>query len=216
MEAHDRLMDLGWWLCHQDPDRTMTFGGVVLPLCVRCTGLYLFMGLVLWCGLLAPPPGRWRRALALSATAAVLGCCVLFAQWTGAQLGWWLSNLANRLLTGMAAGAGIGWLLHAAATERLRSSSRRQKSFLPFLSLLALSFAVALALLLARPPWPAAGWTLALASLAGFYSSVGWGLAVVLSFIVTGDRGRPRTGAVAGLAAAGALALAVVLSVVRF
>ncbi len=59
---------IGYAICHQIPVRTFHINGTPLPLCARCTGIYLstFMGLVgltLW--------GRWRF-VALPPTSVLL------------------------------------------------------------------------------------------------------------------------------------------------
>ena len=124
MSLTDAQMALGWWICHQDPDRSLRLGEMLLPMCARCTGIYLFLGICLWAGLLAGRP-TGIRSLAVPAAAAAAGCGVLLVQWLGAQMGLWTSTPLNRILTGLLCGAGIGWLLHTAMGLRMMTGTRR-------------------------------------------------------------------------------------------
>jgi uncharacterized membrane protein len=55
----DKAHLIGYGICHQIPARTIHIGGVALPLCARCTGIYLG-ALVGLAGLTLQ--GRYRRA----------------------------------------------------------------------------------------------------------------------------------------------------------
>jgi uncharacterized membrane protein len=211
MDMSDVQMALGWWICHQDPDRSLSLGGVVLPLCARCTGIYLFLGLCLWWGLLAGRPAG-VKSLVIPAAAAVAGCAALLGQWTAAQLGLWPSTSLNRLLTGLACGAGIGWLLHTALGLRLLVGKRS-----PWPAAIACGAAstAALLVLLLRPPWPVAAHLTGAVSLAGFFSASGWIQAILLSFVITDREGQPRRWLVAAVATAAVILEAVAMSLIR-
>jgi uncharacterized membrane protein len=60
----DKSYAIGYAICHQLPDRTFHFGGVALPLCSRCTGIYL--GVLI--GLIAVPIRRRYYAVELPPT----------------------------------------------------------------------------------------------------------------------------------------------------
>jgi uncharacterized membrane protein len=59
---------VGAFICHQRPERSFHLAGAQLPVCARCTGLYLgaALGLLTW-GLLARRlRGPWSRVSALT------------------------------------------------------------------------------------------------------------------------------------------------------
>jgi uncharacterized membrane protein len=207
----DTLMALGWWVCHQDPARSIFFGQAVTPLCARCTSIYLFLGLALWAGLVAGRP-RDGAGLLLAVVAAAVGSAITLAQWMGAQAGLWESTPLNRILTGMPCGAGLGVLLHAGMSLRLRSRSGRPCAARV---VFALASAAVLALLVLQPPWPAVSFVLGALSLAGFFSSSAWIHAILLSFIFRRREGTPHVPAVWAVTGAAVLLEAVLMSVIR-
>jgi uncharacterized membrane protein len=212
------MKTLGWWLCHQDPDRTISFGDFSMPLCIRCTGLFLFMGVVMWAGTLAPAPRHGARALILPALAALTGSGILLAQWLGAQLGFWHSNLVSRLLTGFASGAGLGWLIQTAFSLRFaaRAGARRSnpRAWAAVLSFVLVS-AGSLVLLLVSPPWPVVGGLLGAGSLAGFFTASAWCMAIILSYAIRDSDDRPRITIIAPIVAICLVVQALAMAFVR-
>ena len=152
-----------------------------MPLCARCTAIYLFLGITLWAGLLSGRP-RGRATLHLAITAAVLGCGILFVHWAGAQpqVRLWPSTSLGRILTGLACGSGLGLLVHTAFSHRLL-----ERSLSPWIGVGVYGAAslASLALLLMRPPWPAAALVLGAASLAGYLTAAAWIQATLMSFV---------------------------------
>ena len=74
------LYDLFGLICHQDVSRSFTIAGCVLPLCQRCTGLYLGLGIGLLIQLLSgshkkglPPRGILYTAIACLLIMPVFG-----------------------------------------------------------------------------------------------------------------------------------------------
>lgn len=62
-------------ICHQRPERSFHLGGTQLPVCGRCTGLYLsgaIGALAAWFGLRRRPLGRRRLALIIAAVPTAL------------------------------------------------------------------------------------------------------------------------------------------------
>jgi uncharacterized membrane protein len=110
-------------VCHQLPDRSFLLGGRPLPVCARCTGLYLSAagGLAAWCAYkmargwprVAVPP---RAALALVIGAAVPTALSYF---TGIA-GWWEGSNVTRALLAVPLGASAGAVVAAVATKDLR------------------------------------------------------------------------------------------------
>lgn len=211
MGLEKTLMALGWWICHQDPERTLALGGATMPLCARCTAIYLFLGLALAAGLVAGRP-RARNALLHASIGAGAGAAILLAQWLGAQAGLWISNSASRIASGLACGAGLGWLLATAFGLRFMQRAR------PAAAALASFVAPALAclvLLLAAPHWPSAAHALGIGSLGGFFLAAAWVQAIVLSYVVRRPDGSPRGLLVAAIVAAALVIEAVAMSLVR-
>jgi hypothetical protein len=111
----------GALVCHQRPERSFHLAGAQLPVCARCTGLYLSaaMGILfVWARRPFPavPFERWRACLLWAAvpTAASL------------VLEWWRpsgSSGAVRALAGGPLGAAAGALL--AETARFRGKLHR-------------------------------------------------------------------------------------------
>jgi uncharacterized membrane protein len=82
--------------CHQDPSRTLRLAGHLMPVCARCTGLYvgLFIGAIF-----PPIRGRsrlWFGLLALGILAPLLD---VLTQAAGLRV----PSLETRLLTGLLA-----------------------------------------------------------------------------------------------------------------
>jgi uncharacterized membrane protein len=109
-------------VCHQLPERSFFLDGRQLPVCARCTGLYLssaagFLGWCMWKTIrgrrVVVPP---RRALAVVIVAAVPTALSyvtgVFGLWDG-------SNLARALLA-VPLGASAGAVVASVATKDLR------------------------------------------------------------------------------------------------
>lgn len=95
-------------LCHQDPQRSLSLAGVLLPVCNRCLALYLG-GLL---GVLLAPLARGHAAWLLDRRALLLGPLLLAGLDVGLDLvGVWSSTLWSRLATGGPAGLGLGLYL---------------------------------------------------------------------------------------------------------
>jgi uncharacterized membrane protein len=111
---------LGWvfeqWFayqCHREPDRSLHFLGGVLPVCMRCLGIYLGLGL----GAVIMRPRLTVVALRVwVAVAAVLMVADVATFWMGLHPGW----SASRLVTGLALSYPVGIaLVQAARGERV-------------------------------------------------------------------------------------------------
>ncbi len=112
------IFAIGSVICHQLPDRSFFIDGRQLPVCARCTGLYLggAAGFVAWWAIKAGR--RWRpikvmprRAIAIVAIAAV-PTIVSFA--SGVLDVWDGSNATRAVLAvplGLAAGAVVAAVL---------------------------------------------------------------------------------------------------------
>jgi uncharacterized membrane protein len=93
-------------VCHQRPDRSFRAGAVPLPVCARCTGLYLAAALgacAAWAGARRQAP----RAAGLLALASLPTVLTLVLEWSGAAA---LSNGA-RSAAAVPLGAAAAWLV---------------------------------------------------------------------------------------------------------
>ena len=113
----------GGLICHQLPERSFFLDGRQLPVCARCTGLYLsgaagFLGWFIWKTtrgwrpFILPP----RAALAIVVAAGV-PTAVSYA--TGV-IGLWDGSNITRALLAVPLGASAGAVVAAVATKDLR------------------------------------------------------------------------------------------------
>jgi uncharacterized membrane protein len=117
------IFAIGGVICHQKPERSFFIDGHQLPVCARCTGLYLsaVIGLMCWIGLKAAR--RWRpialsprTALAVVAIAAVPTVLSVASNLLGFGDG---SNVSRALLA-IPLGASAGAIVTAVGTKDLR------------------------------------------------------------------------------------------------
>jgi uncharacterized membrane protein len=116
--------DAGGVICHQLPERSFFLSGIQLPVCARCTGLYLsgaagFLGWLIvksavrWRSIAVPPP----RTAIWSVIGAGVPTAISYV--SGVAGVWDGSNLTRAVLAvplGLAAGAVVA----AVATKDLR------------------------------------------------------------------------------------------------
>ena len=103
--ARSLVFGIGGVVCHQRPERSFHIRGAQLPVCARCTGLYLSgaAGALLgWFGIASVP--RRTRAALLAAAAPTAVTVVL--EWTGVAAP---SNVV-RALAALPLGAVAGWV----------------------------------------------------------------------------------------------------------
>lgn len=95
-------------ICHQRPERSFHLAGVAMPVCARCTGLYLAgaaAALAAWAGRRTPAvPRHTRRLLAAAAVPMALS---VGSEMAGLAAG---SN-AGRMLSALPLGAAAGWIV---------------------------------------------------------------------------------------------------------
>lgn len=117
------LYAAGSVVCHQLPDRSFFVDGMQLPVCARCTGLYLggLAGLAAWIFWKAarrwpPAPVARRTALAVVVAAAMPTAITVATAFAGI---WDGANLVRALLA-VPLGLGAGGLVAAVFTKDLR------------------------------------------------------------------------------------------------
>ena len=114
---------IGSVICHQIPERSFFWDGHQLPVCARCTGLYLSeaMGLVAWVtvktsrawGPITIDPRVALRVIAIAALPTALSVA------SGAVGAWDGSNVTRALLA-IPLGASAGAVVAAVFTKDLR------------------------------------------------------------------------------------------------
>jgi uncharacterized membrane protein len=97
--------------CERDPARTLHLGGVMLPVCVRCLGIYLGLGLgalVLWPRLKVWPLRLWVGAASLLMLADV------GSEYLGLRPAWAPLRLVTGLLLAYPVGSSLVWAARGA------------------------------------------------------------------------------------------------------
>jgi uncharacterized membrane protein len=121
--ASEVVFSIGSLICHQRPERSFFWAGHQLPVCARCTGLYLsaLAGLLGWVAIKSA--SRWRhrpidpRAARTILMAAAVPTAISLA--SGA-LGVWDGSNITRALIALPLGAAAGVIVAAVATKDLR------------------------------------------------------------------------------------------------
>ncbi len=124
------IRQLGFAICHQLPERSISFGGRSMPVCARDAGLLAGFFLVL---LVLTLPGRrsagWPRKPVLIACGAGIGFLAFDAlsSYTG------LRDTGNvmRFLSGLAGGAGLAVPLGVLFNRYVLGASRERSPFSP-------------------------------------------------------------------------------------
>jgi uncharacterized membrane protein len=105
---------LGAWICHQRPERSFYLWATQMPVCARCTGIYLgaaIAALLFYSDRLAAPlTRRAAHVRSIVALAALPTLLTLAFEWT---TGVAPSN-AVRALAGLPMGAAVAWMVRQA------------------------------------------------------------------------------------------------------
>ena len=117
------LYAAGSVVCHQRPERSFFWDGTQLPVCARCTGLYLggALGLLLWCGV------RWLRGAGsmrlsppVTLRALVMAAMPTALSWTSGAMGVWDGGNLTRAILAVPLGTAVGVVVAAVGTKDLR------------------------------------------------------------------------------------------------
>jgi uncharacterized membrane protein len=115
------LLDTPWvGMCHRMPERSLFMYGEPMPLCTRCLGLVVGLGL----GMLVAWPPLTLRALRISFG---LGCAFLFLELTTQDLGWHPVFHPTRILSGLLVAFPVG-AAAGAVSKRIRVRLRESNA----------------------------------------------------------------------------------------
>jgi uncharacterized membrane protein len=113
----DLMFPVGSFICHQRPERSFVVHGRQLPVCARCTGLYVGAAMAAPAALLAAAAAAARRARLMFAVAALPTLVTWTAEFAGLAR---FSNTA-RFVAALPLGFIAAWLV----LGELRGDSRR-------------------------------------------------------------------------------------------
>lgn len=155
------MNQVGYAICHQFSERSLAYGGRILPVCARDTGLFLGFGVC--CAALFLVYGtRPRRGpsrpktlvLALFIVPTIIDATTSYAGMRSTTNVW-------RLVTGSFAGVGFAALVFPLVANRLVPKAdydERPEAFKSWWSILLLLTVPAAVSLLLWPDWPGAYW----------------------------------------------------------
>lgn len=123
------INDIGFSVCHQIPQRTLLFGKIYMPVCSRCTGIYIGFFVSIIFLLLAfrkkesdlPPIYIIAGAATFILSAVIDGGLSYFMIYS--------TNNAVRLITGYLFGAGIAIMLYPVFSYQYYSFPQSKKIF---------------------------------------------------------------------------------------
>jgi hypothetical protein len=105
----------GRQVCHQRPERSFHLGGVAMPVCARCTGLYSGVPVGFAAGLLSP---RLRRVARDRPRPGVLAAALPTFASVGLELVSGVTSGPSRALTAATLGAAVAVVVTAAFAAR--------------------------------------------------------------------------------------------------
>ena len=117
------IFGIGSVICHQLPDRSFFIGGQQLPVCARCTGVYLSFaaGFLAWWAVKTsrgwtPMTLLPRRSVVVTAVAAA----PTVVSFTSGVLGVWDGSNLTRAVLAVPLGLAAGAVVAAVSTKDLR------------------------------------------------------------------------------------------------
>lgn len=115
------IFSIGSLICHQRPERSFFVAGQQLPVCARCTGLYLSaaLGLVTWL-ILRASGGRRTIDPRLARTVFILAALPTLVSLATGTLGLWDGSNLTRAILAVPLGATAGAIVAAVAVKDLR------------------------------------------------------------------------------------------------
>ena len=126
------IRDIGFSVCHQIPQRTLLFGKIYMPICSRCSGIYIgFLVSIIFLFLVFR-----KRESDLPPTYVII-CAAVFILSTIidgilSYFGVYSTNNTARLITGYSFGAGIAIIIYPIFIYQYYHFSQRKKIFYNF------------------------------------------------------------------------------------
>jgi uncharacterized membrane protein len=120
---------IGFSVCHQLPERTLLFGKIFMPVCARCSGIYLgFLFSIIFLFIV------FRKKESELPPVYVIVAAVFFILSTVADgvfsyLGFYNSNNIVRLITGYLFGAGLSIIIYPVFVYQYFKNSQKKRIF---------------------------------------------------------------------------------------
>ncbi|MEO7158485.1 MAG: DUF2085 domain-containing protein [Vicinamibacterales bacterium] len=117
------IFAIGGVICHQRPERSFFVDGHQLPVCARCTGLYLSgaIGLTVWWAIKLAR--RWRPTAIdprLAVRLLLMAAAPTAISLISGAIGWWDGSNLTRALVAIPLGVSAGAIAAAVSTKDLR------------------------------------------------------------------------------------------------
>jgi uncharacterized membrane protein len=117
------IFAMGGVICHQRPDRSFFVEGHQLPVCARCTGLYVSaaIGLLGWWAMkIARRWQTWTIDPRLAVRLLLIAAVPTGVSLASAAIGWWEGSNLSRALLAIPLGVSGGAIVAAVSTKDLR------------------------------------------------------------------------------------------------
>lgn len=113
---------VGGIICHQLPERSFFLGGRQLPVCARCSGLYLgvaagLLAWLIWTRIRSAPSAVDAR---LARNVFLVAVVPTALSWASGSLGFWDGSNAVRAVLALPLGVIAGAIVAAVGTKDLR------------------------------------------------------------------------------------------------
>jgi uncharacterized membrane protein len=155
------MNQVGYAICHQFSERSLAYGGRVLPVCARDAGLFLGFNVCCMALLVVYGSAPRRYPSRPKVVALALFMVPLFLDAVTSYAGMRSTTNAWRLITGSLAGAGFAALVFPAAVSKFASQAPRSDQPVAFKSWWSIPILLAVpagVTLLLWPAWPGAYW----------------------------------------------------------
>lgn len=128
MQLFASIFSFSSGLCHQLPERSYFFQGVQLPLCARCSGIYLgfFLAIILLFILYRKRPRRGGFPLGVFIVGSLFAAAMVFDGFSS-YLGFRETTNLIRLLTGSAFGVTLAVIVYLMAVDVLFKHTSGEK-----------------------------------------------------------------------------------------
>lgn len=120
---------LGFSVCHQLPGRTLLFGKILMPVCSRCSGIYLgfLLSVIFLSALYRKKESDLPPVYVIASAALFILSTVIDGVFSYSGL--YITNNIIRLITGYMFGAGIAIIIYPVFTYQYFKEPQRKKIF---------------------------------------------------------------------------------------